>query len=398
MNKRIINFSIILLLPFLNWCSFISFIWWFMCRYAPDSDHCAQFIAIQTSNPSKCKDIKWTKFKKYWSNPPRDKCYLLIAKNTGNESVCNNIKWWYMSYTKKECIQWAKVTKVKKIDKKLEELNKKIENSVDSSETLKFLREKKKLEEDFKNNFKELPQSEKNNYYIKKKNEILKDVRNKTLKQAIAHSYSIARREAKWDILKELKILKKVKNSEKLSKELDENANKLVDNVKSTLVDMVNNKKEAILDDAKQKLINKVYEKSWKYMKYKLDKLKKLKESYDKSSKYYNELNEKYEKLKNAYEKMKDIQNKLNKIDKLKKEWKLDSWKAKVLKWSILLWEWLEYVTSYVPVFWDTISTVTKETFKTVNEFAKKRAIRTTSINKCIEDPLNCDVEWISWY
>jgi DNA repair exonuclease SbcCD ATPase subunit len=161
---------------------------------------------------------------------------------------------------------------------------------------------------------------------------------------------------------------------------------------------MVNEKNDAILDEAKEKLLEEAYKKSWKNMKYMLSKMENLKETYDKWSAYYEAANEKYEKLKAAYEKMKDIQEKLNKIDKLWKEWKLDSWKVEVLKWSILLWEWLEYATWYVPVFWSTISTITKETFWVVNKFATKRAIRTTSIDKCIEDPANCDTDWISWY
>jgi hypothetical protein len=161
---------------------------------------------------------------------------------------------------------------------------------------------------------------------------------------------------------------------------------------------MVNEKKDAILDDAKEKILEEAYKRSWTNMKYTLDKLKWLKEKYDKWSEYYESVNKKYETLKAAYDKMKDIQDRLNKIEQLWKEWKLDAWKVEVLKWSILLWEGLEYATSYVPVFWSTISTVTKETFGVVNKFATSRAIRTTAVNKCIDDPLNCDVEWISWY
>ena len=64
----------------------------------PDSDHCTQFIAIQTSDPSKCEKIKWSSFKKYWSNPPKDKCYLQIAENTWDVSICKNISFGFVYF------------------------------------------------------------------------------------------------------------------------------------------------------------------------------------------------------------------------------------------------------------------------------------------------------------
>ena len=46
--------------------------------------------------------------------------------------------------------------------------------------------------------------------------------------------------------------MKKITDTETVAKRLDESANILVDTVKSTLVDMVNEKKDAVLDKAQQ--------------------------------------------------------------------------------------------------------------------------------------------------
>jgi hypothetical protein len=396
-NFKLVSITCITLL-FISSCSLIDGIWWMMCDLAPESDHCFQFIAVQSSSPETCEKIKWTSFKDGWSNPPKDKCYMQIAINSWDESICNSIKWWLMSYTKEEC-QWETRTKVvKTIDEELQELNSKIEYSVDFKDTEALLKQKKELQAKLKESFDKLPETEKTAYYVKKKDEILKWVTDNDLKQQIAHSFAKQRKWFNWDTLSELEWLKKITETETIAKSLDENANMLVDSVKNTLVDIANEKKDAILDEAKEKLLEEAYKRSWADMKNALSKLEWLKDTYDKWSEYYNSVNEKYEKLKAAYDKMKDIQDRLNKIEQLWKEWKLDSGKVEVLKWSILLWEWLEYATWYVPVFWSTISTVTKETFWVVNKFATDRAIRTTSIDKCINDPLNCDVDWISGY
>lgn len=387
---------------FLSSCSLIEYLWWMMCTLAPDSDHCYQFIAVQSSSPEACENIKWTSFKDIWSNPPKDKCYMQIAQNTWDESICDNVKWWPMSYTKDECKWKARTTFVFNLDEKIKNLDEKIKYSVWFTETEKLLKEKEKLEKQLRETFNKLPDEQKSQYYTKKKDEILDWITDEDLKQQIAHNYNRFRLQYKDDILTQLEWLKKITQTEKIAKELDENANMLVDTVKNVLVWMVNDKldetKWAILDEAKEKLLEEAYKRSWTNMKLALSKLESLKESYDKWSEYYNSVNEKYEKLKAAYDKMKDIQDKISKIEKLWKEWKLDSWKVEVLKWSLLLWEWLEYATSYVPVFWSTISTVTKETFWVVNKFATNRAIRTTAIDKCIDDPLNCNTDDISWY
>ncbi len=314
-NFKIITISLLSVL-FLSSCSFLESIWWMVCELVPDSDHCSQFVAIQSSSPSACENIKWTAFKDSWSNPPKDKCYMQIAINTWDESICNNVKWWLMSYTKEEC-QWETRTKVvKTVDEQLEEINSKLNTSI-WSETSELLKQKKDLEIKLKDTFNKLPETEKSAYYTKKKDEILQFIYDEDLKQSIAHNYSSYRSKHQDDILAQLEGLKNITETEKTAKELDENANTLVDTVKNTLVDMVNDKKDAILDEAQEKILEEAYNRSWANMKYMLSKMEWLKETYDKWSKMYENANEKYEKLKAAYEKMKDIQDKIDKIEQL---------------------------------------------------------------------------------
>lgn len=55
-------------------------------------------------------------------------------------------------------------------------------------------------------------------------------------------------------------------------------------------------------------------------------------------------------------------------------------------------------MTDYVPVFGSTISKITDATFETTIKVAEERAKRATALDKCIEDPLNCDTDNISGY
>jgi hypothetical protein len=92
------------------------------------------------------------------------------------------------------------------------------------------------------------------------------------------------------------------------------------------------------------------------------------------------------------------IYGKMDSFDTLVAQGKITADKAKVLKWAVLLQNWLTAVTEYVPVFWSTISKVTDATFEATMKFAQKRAERATALDKCINDPEHCDTDSISWY
>lgn len=133
-------------------------------------------------------------------------------------------------------------------------------------------------------------------------------------------------------------------------------------------------------------------------MKGQLQRLTWMKDKYDKASEGYAEIESKYAKMKAVYDEAVAIQAKVKEFDAMVAQGKLDPGRAKTLKGAVLLGKGLEYATGYVPVFGSTISTISKETFETVVKVATKRAERSTGLDKCFDDPLNCDTDGISGY
>lgn len=422
MSKKIFLVSAISML--LSGCSLLTGLWNMMCDLAPESDHCYQFIAVQSASASACENIKWTKFKDSWSNPPRDKCYMQIAQNTWDISVCDKMKGWLMSYEKQECMlntavahnQPLNCSKLKAFPSEYSQCNEKLVNLANvKSYDDKIVNIYKQLEDDPYNKALKaelaklkkdkldlywiLPWDKQTEYFTTRKNEILLWIHDEDVKLEIAkkfNDFKVANPNSNID--DRLDVLQNIKDTQGLMKDIDDSANSVYDEVKWALIEMAEEKQNEILDDAKEELIEEAYKRSSESMKWQLSKLERLKNQYDKASEAYQDLEKKYGKLKAAYDWLKDIQAKLWQFDRMLAEWKLDQGKAQVLKWAVLLWKWLEYATAYVPVFWSTISTVSKETFEVVTKFATERAKRTTAIDKCIEDPEHCDPSWITAY
>ena len=437
--KKIITLTLILFSSvFLSWCdSVLSWIGQKMCDLAPDSDHCFQRSAVQWWDSSICAKIKWTKFKDLWSNPPRDKCYLTIAENKWDWSVCKNIKWWMMSYTQDECYKWAskKVLddaiknddpsackklskfpvwyqsdyytckqqlcnpeKIKSLDEKIDELVQKIKDGDKDAK-----KELDKLNADKQSRYEQMTDWDKQKYFQWVREEILSEVEDEDVKSAIAKEYTNRRNSnSPTDITKMTDKLASIVEEQKLKKELDDVANETVDNIKQQLIDFANKQKDDAVDevigmwkDAAQKWIEENW---WDDMKYALLKLKRASEKYDKYSKEYESIMEDYNKVKAMYDEVVWTYKRIDQVSDMVAKWKITEWQAKVLKWAVLLDKWLEYATEYVPVFWSTISKVSKETFAVVIELAKKRAERTAQLDKCFVDPANCDFDAISAY
>lgn len=404
-----------------------------MCSLAPDSDHCFQRSAVQWGNPATCEKIKWTKFKNSWSNPPRDKCYLTIAENTQDWTVCKKIQWGLMSYTQDECIrgvsknifndaiqkddangckklaqlpykddynqckaQLYTVDKVKGIDQKMDDIIAQLKNDKNNADLKKQLA---MLEKQKSERYLWMSDGQKQQYFWEKKEAIMSDIDDEDVKSAIAKEY-IANRSStnETDINKLLTSLKDITERQKMIKQIDDDANSVMDEVKWQLVDMMNEKQDEVLDSAKEKAVDWINENGWDKLKRSLKNLEWAKDKYDKWSKQYEELNSKYQKLKWVYDEAMWIYKKIDEFNTLVAKWKLTEWQAKVLKWWVLLWKWLEYTTQYVPVFGSTISTITKDTFEATMKFATKRAQRTTAMDKCIEAPLDCDFDHITAY
>lgn len=419
---------------FLSSCdSILSWIWNLMCTRAPDTDHCFQFTAVQSGSPASCERIKWTKFKWTWSNPPKDKCYLTVAQNKWDYNICKKIKWWPMSYTQDECIKWvwqkilnetvakddlewckklakfpswyqssyeeckaklATIEKIKSKDDKIDNLIEQLKSDPDNSDLKKQLADAKKQQQ---MTYEMMPEGQKQTYFKEKREAIMWEIEDEDVKSAIAKEFT-AYKSGEWNVLKQLEKLEQIKDKQETIKRLDEQANELVDNIKWQLEWIVNDKQDEIIEKMWDSAQARIEENGWKNMKYALNNYKYLMDKYEKWSKMYEDAKWKYNKLKWVYDEVMWVYNRVDQVNKMLAEWKIDEWKAKVLKWAVLLDKWLEYATEYVPVFGSTISKVSKETFWTVIELAKKRAERSTALDKCFSDPANCDTDAISGY
>jgi hypothetical protein len=155
---------------------------------------------------------------------------------------------------------------------------------------------------------------------------------------------------------------------------------------------------DEVTDIMKEKAADWIKENGWDKLKWSLKNLEWMKEKYEKWSEAYNAIDEKYQKIKWVYDQVNGIYTKMDSLDTLVAQGKLTADKANVIKWAVLLQNGLTAVTEYVPIFWSTVSTITNATFETAIKVAEERAKRTTALDKCIEDPLNCDTDNISGY
>ncbi len=414
-------------------CSLITEIGGMMCTLMPDSDHCYQFTAVQSNSPSACEKIKGSKFKDTRSNPPRDKCYLQIALNRGDHTVCNNIKWWPLSYSVEGCIgdvgqklltnaltadninscsslkklpaayqskytecihTLANPEKIKAWDNKMASL---IEQLKKDSSNTQLKKELEKLKTEKQAKYEAMTDSDRTAYFQEKRKEIMGDIEDEDVASSISKEYT-KYREWEKNINNLLDRLEEITTKQKMIKQIDEDANTLVDQVKEQLDWIVKEKQDQIIGEMGESAKAWI-EKNWgDKLKWSLKEMEWAMGKYEKWSEMYESMKGKYDKLKWAYDEVMGVYNRVDQVNKLLAEGKIDAGKAKVLKWAVLLDKWLEYATSYVPVFWSTISTVSKETFGVVIELAKKRAERSTAIEKCFDDPANCDTDKISAY
>ena len=403
---------------FLSWCSLTTGLWSLACEFIPDGDHCQQFIAVQSWDPDRCERIKWEDWKEVGSNPPRDRCYLMIAENTWNLEICKRMKWGMYSYEPDDCLlqvalehnlfdqcDQIKSYPSKYATCKTELVSLKNMSRFDAQIEQFYLASLQDWRNtDIQNKLQELQaqrdalfwylsEGEQNTYFRSQREKIFESIYDEDVKTAIASQYNRTQT-ADMTVTQRLQTLKDIKDTQETLKRIDEHANTLHDEIMSTLWDMAASWKAEL----KEQLIQEVYKRSSESMKWELARLESLKSQYDTANAYYKDITEKYEKLKTVYDGVVDIQNKISAFDKMVADGKLTEDKAHVLKWAVLLGAWLEQVTAYVPVFWSTMSTISKETFDMVTRFATIRAQRTTAIDRCIDDPLNCDPDSITWY
>jgi transcription-repair coupling factor (superfamily II helicase) len=242
-----------------------------------------------------------------------------------------------------------------------------------------------------------MPEAQRWTYFKEKREAIMAWVEDEDVKSAISKEFT-AYKSWEVNVLKQLDKLQEITKKQELIKSADEKANQLMDQMKEQLEWIVNDKQDEIVWEMWDKAKERLEKNWWDDVKHALGDLDWAMKKYEKWSKMYEDAKWKYDKLKKVYDEVMWVYNRIDDVNKMLAEWKIDAWKAKVIKWAVLLDKWLEYATSYVPVFGSTISTVSKETFWVVIELAKKRAERSTALDKCFTDPANCDTDKISGY
>ena len=417
-SKVILLLLILTTLPLLSWCWDDD-----PCADSPDSKHCYQQEAVNNDDPSQCKNIDWSEFKQYGSNPPKDKCYMMVAADNGDYSLCNKIKWGEMSYTKADCIfeviskqddpKWCDLLKGKDRyeecnqtfrsanalgmkDQTIDSLTEQSKNDPDNAELKaqiqKAMEAKKAL-------FPYLTPAEKSEYIKEQRLKIMDGIDDADVNSSVAKEYAAFRTaNPTADVITLLDKMKTIADKQEAIKQADDDANTLVDAIKGQMTSVAQAWQDAATDVMKEKAADWIKENGGDKLKWSLKNLEWMKEKYDKGSEAYNAIEEKYQKIKWVYDQVNGIYTKMDGLDTLVAQGKLTADKAKVIKWAVLLQNWLTAVTEYVPVFGSTISKITNATFETTIKVAEERAKRTTALDKCINDPLNCDSDNISWY
>jgi prefoldin subunit 5 len=394
------------------------------CASDPESHHCYQNLAVERADPSLCAKISAPEgFDK--SNPPKDKCYLMVAQSTGDATVCNNIIGGEFSYEKSNCIVDVAVAQkdFSACDmlsgKQKDSCYESIGSSLNTNDLLNLNDEIAQLEKDLiydwknenlKNRLAELKNQQdllyknanpdvQRDFFRNQREKILEGIDDPQLKSMIAKDYSSYRsKHENADVTQLLEAMNEIKKEKQTIQRLDQEANKLVDDLKNNIIDYGSDKAKEAVDDVTGAAWEWSFSKGSNEMKYKISQLEEMKNKYDKASAQYKAISEQIDKFKKVYDEVNEVYKKVNEINGLVANGKIDEGKAEVLKGAVYLGKGLEYATGYVPVFGSTMSTISKETFDATVKFATKRAQRTTSLQRCIDDPLNCDTDGITGY
>ncbi len=418
----------LLLLPGCSLGSIISF----SCSFMDDSEHCYQSAAVQNADPQECEKVTGKDFGG-GSNPPRDKCYLMIAENTDNYSVCKDIQGGFMSYTQEQCVtdivkkngdpdgcnnlEGTAVETCKRnfaatiTADSLTAVNEEVEkakseaganpNDPDAQDKLKKLLAKQAAL------FENAPEAAKSAFMKSSREALLADIDDADVKAEIVRQTLAARDSSGGMSLNDqLAKMAEIKEQQETVKRLDEQANTLMDQIKSGATDVAtdafNEKYGGDIEKYKAAMAQKGREyleaNGGEKVKNGIAQLESLKEKYDKASEQYEKISEQIDKLKKVYDEVSEVYAKVDEVNKLVGAGKIDPGKAQALYGAIYLGKGLEYATKYIPVFGSTASTVSKEVMNATVKFATKRAARTTAIDKCIDDPEHCDPNGITPY
>ncbi len=334
----------------------------------------------------------------------KDGCISDVGSKILTDAVKNDDIDWCISLKKfpsgfqwkyNECV-WVMVSpeKIKWWDSKIDDIINQLKKNPDDAGLKKELAD---LKSEKQKKYELMTDAQRASYVSDKRKEIMADIEDDDVASSISKEYT-KYREWEKNINNLLDKLEEITTKQKMIKQADEDANQLTDQIKEQLEGLVKDKQDAIVEKLWENAKDWIEKNGGDKLKWSLKEMEWAMGKYEKWSEMYESMKGKYDKLKWAYDEVMWVYNRVDQVNKMLAEGKIDAGKAKVLKWAVLLDKGLEYATSYVPVFGSTISTISKETFGTVIELAKKRAERSTALDKCFTDPANCDTDKISGY
>ncbi len=243
--------------------------------------------------------------------------------------------------------------------------------------------------------------------------DLINDVTDQDARSDIIKTF-IKEREKRDDltIKQQQDLLAEIKQQYEFNQQMDEQANTLKANTVDKLTEQVNKLVDEKTEQAKQGAWDWFKEKTYGWVqgrdpanaKY-VETAKLAEERYNQAVEKYNDALDKYQagkdyfdNAKKAYDEVKEVMDNVRRLQDKVNSGQISEDRARVLKGGVLLGKGLEHMTGYIPVFGDTASQVTAGTFQATMRFAEKRAERTTKLDKCIDDPDNCDPNGISAY
>ena len=398
------------------------------CADNPDSIHCYQDLAVDRGDPTLCERIEappgFTK-----SNPPKDKCYMMVAFSKSDATICNSMVGGEGSYERKDCIVDVATDQVdfKACDllsgDDRRECYKKIGENIRTNDLLNNLDRIEELESDISQSWrdrelraelqKELNElkrrqdlmydnadpSIQREYYRSQREKIFNTIEDPELRSMVAADFRAFRTENQDASVTEIfERMQEIREEKETIQRLDREAQRLIDDMKENIIAFGSDQAMSATEDLTKQAWQWTVDRAKRDMDWDLSRLERMKEQYDVASAQYEAISQRIEQFKQIYDDVSEVYEKVNKFNQMAANGEIEEGHAEVLKGAVFLGKGLEYATAYVPVFGSTISTVSKETFDATVKFATRRAKRTTALNRCIEDPLNCDPDGITGY
>lgn len=394
------------------------------CLNNIDPTHCYQELAIERGDATYCEKIEAPEgFGR--SNPPKDKCYMAVAQVTGDPNYCLEMRGGEGSYERRDCIiavarqdknfdacnmlrgtnrqdcyaeigRTVQIIDLEQTNSKIQDLEERLRRDWRNNELKRELAELKK-QQDLMYEY-AIP-SVQRDYFRAQREKLFEDVDDAEMRSMIAKDFTQYRGQNSEATVTELfDKMQQIKEEKETIQRLDQEANKLIDDLKSNIIDYGSGQARSAAESATSYAWEWSFSRGSEEMKWQMSRLEEMKSRYDRASAQYKAITEQIDKFKKVYDEVSEVYKKVNQFNQMVADGKIEEGHAEVLKGAVYLGKGLEYATGYVPVFGSTISTVSKETFDATVKFATKRAQRTTALNKCIEDPLNCDPDGITGY